>query len=278
MTNKVVRQSSKCANCANNDYQYKMNEIENKFLLVEDKFMLEMHLKQPGFTYSVCGPFTKDKRIIMQTGTGNYIYKNNLDKACFQHDMPYGKYKELTKRVESDKILRDKASKIASNPKYNGYEQGLASMVYKFFSTQVYRPLSDIKSMSNQQLADELHKPIIRKSKRRRVSSSRQYLGIWLSLYVINKEIQKRIRFWLYVIYLFSKYSWVVPIKTKSCLTIVKLFQNVLDSSKGKPNKVCADQGSDNSFKKWLEDNDKEMYSTHNEGKSVVAEKIIRAL
>ena len=74
MTNKVVRQSSKCANCANNDYQYKMNEIENKFLLVEDKFMLEMHLKQPGFTYSVCGPFTKDKRIIMQTGTGNYIY------------------------------------------------------------------------------------------------------------------------------------------------------------------------------------------------------------
>ena len=178
MTNKVVRQSSKCANCANNDYQYKMNEIENKFLLVEDKFMLEMHLKQPGFTYSVCGPFTKGKRIIMQTGTGNYIYKNNLDKACFQHDMPYGKYKELTKRVESDKILRDKASKIASSPKYNGYEQGLASMVYKVFSKQVYRPLSDIKSMSNQQLADELHKPIIRKSKRRRVSSSRQYLGI----------------------------------------------------------------------------------------------------
>ena len=76
-----------------------MNEIVNKFLLVGDKFMPEMHLKQPGFTYSACGPFTKNKEIIqkfMQTGNTNFIDKNELDKACFQHDMAYGKSKELS--------------------------------------------------------------------------------------------------------------------------------------------------------------------------------------
>ena len=71
----------------------------------------------------------------MQTENTNYIYiyKNDLDKGCFQHDMGYGKYKELTKRTESDKVLRDKAFKVSSNPKHDGYERGLASMIYKFF-------------------------------------------------------------------------------------------------------------------------------------------------
>ena len=78
-----------------------MNQIVNKFLLAEDKFMPEMHLRQPGFTYSACGPFTRNKQRIqkyMQTGDTNYIYRNALDKACFQHDMAYGKYKDLEKR------------------------------------------------------------------------------------------------------------------------------------------------------------------------------------
>ena len=113
-----------------------MDEIVNKFLLEGNKFMPEMHLKQPGFTYSAYKPFTKNKERIqklMQAGNTNAIYKNNLDKACFQHDMTYGKYKDLTKRTQSDKVLRDKAFEIASNPKYDGYERGLASMVYKFF-------------------------------------------------------------------------------------------------------------------------------------------------
>ena len=65
----------------------------------------------------------------MQTGNTNYIYKNDLDKACFQQDMPYGKYKDLTKRTESDKVLRDRSLEIVSNPKNDGYERGLASMV-----------------------------------------------------------------------------------------------------------------------------------------------------
>ena len=101
-----------------------MNEIVNKFLLVGDKFMPEMHLKQPGFTYSACDPFTKNKERIakfMQTGYTNFMYKNELDKACFQHVMAYGKSKDLVKRTYSDKVLRDKAFKIESNPKYDGY-------------------------------------------------------------------------------------------------------------------------------------------------------------
>ena len=113
-----------------------MNEIVNKFLLVGDKFMPEMHLRQPGFTYSACRPFTKNKERIQrfkETGDTNYISKNKLDKACFQHDMTYRDFKELSKRTAADKILRDRAFKIISDKKYDGYQRGLASMVYKFF-------------------------------------------------------------------------------------------------------------------------------------------------
>ena len=113
-----------------------MNEIVNKFLLVGYKFIPEMHLKQLGFTYSACGPFTEIKENIekfMQTGNINFIYRNDLDKACFQHDMAYGKSKDLVKRTQSDKVLKDKTFKIASDPKYDGYQRGLASMVYRFF-------------------------------------------------------------------------------------------------------------------------------------------------
>ena len=115
---------------------YKMDEIVNKFLLGGDKFMPEMHLKQPGFTYSTCGPFTKSKERIQQfkeTGDTSYIYKNELDKTCFQHDMAYGDFKDLERRTAFDKFLRDKAFNIAKNPKYGyGYKRGLASIVYKF--------------------------------------------------------------------------------------------------------------------------------------------------
>ena len=115
---------------------YKMNEIVNKFLLANDKFMLEMHLKQPGFTYSACGPFTKNKERIQkfkETGDTNYIYKNELDKACFRHDMAYGDFKDLARRAASDKVLRCKVFSIDKNPKYDGYQRGLTFIVYKFF-------------------------------------------------------------------------------------------------------------------------------------------------
>ena len=83
--------------------------------------MPEMHLRQPGFTYSVCGPFTKNKERIKkfkETGETSYIYKNELHKACFQHDMAYGDFKDLAKRNAANKVLRDKAFKIASDQKY----------------------------------------------------------------------------------------------------------------------------------------------------------------
>ena len=87
-----------------------MNEVVNKFLLVGDNFMPEMHLKQPGFTCSACGPFTKNKERIekfMATRNTNFIYRNELDKAFFPYDMAYGKLKGLVKRTQSDKVLRD---------------------------------------------------------------------------------------------------------------------------------------------------------------------------
>ena len=99
-----------------------MNAIVNKFLLTGDKFMLEMHLRQPGFTYSACGPFIKHRERInkfINTGDTRFIYKNDLDKACFQHDSAYSDSKDLIKRTQSDKILRDKAFNIAKNPKYD---------------------------------------------------------------------------------------------------------------------------------------------------------------
>ena len=109
-----------------------MNKIVNKFLLAGDKFMPEMHLKQPRFTYSACGPFTKKKERIQkfkEAGDTNYIYKNELNQACFQHNKAYGDFKDLARKTASYKVLRDKAFNIAKNPKYDGYLRGIASMV-----------------------------------------------------------------------------------------------------------------------------------------------------
>ena len=128
--------------------------------------MPEKHLKQPEFTYSACGPFTKNKERLekfMQTGNTDFIYKNELDKTCFQHDMADGKSKDLIKRTESDKVLKDKGFKIANNPKYDGHQRGLASVVNKFFNKK--SKWSSINE-PNYQLASELYKPIIRKFKK----------------------------------------------------------------------------------------------------------------
>ena len=108
----------------------------------------------------------------MQTGDTSYIYKNGLDKACFQHGMTYGDFKDLNRRTQSHKVLADKAFEIARNPKYDGYQRGLASMVYTFFDKKSKGAGINNKIKQNQQLANELHKPIIRKFKKRKVYSS----------------------------------------------------------------------------------------------------------
>ena len=103
--------------------------------------MPDMRLKQPGFTYSTCRPYTKNKEGMQkfkETGDSRYIYQNELDKACFQHDMAYGDFKYLTRRTASDKILRDKAFNIAKNPTYDWCQRVVASMVYNFFDKEIH--------------------------------------------------------------------------------------------------------------------------------------------
>ena len=148
-----------------------MNNIINTFLLTGDTFMPEIHLRQPQFTYSACRPFTKHKQRIQNFKQTGDIYKNELDKACFAQDAVYSDSKDLTKRTTTGKVLRNKAFNIAKDLKYDGYQRVLNSMVYKLFDKKskgsgvtTLANKSAIKSVSqNQQLAEELHKSIIRK-------------------------------------------------------------------------------------------------------------------
>ena len=167
-------------------------------------------------------------------------------------------------------------------------------MVYKFFDSKVALP--DKKSEGsgakhvntklipqNEQLAEERHKPIIRKFKKRKVYSlfKDNIWGVDLADMQLLSKYNKGIRFLLCVIDIFSKYAWVVPLKDKKGISIVKAFQSILKQSNRKPNKIWVDKGSEfyNAyFKKWLRDNNIVMHSTHNEGKSVFAERFIRTL
>ena len=108
---------------------YKLNEIVDKYLVAGDTFMPEMHLKQPGFTYSACGSFSKNKERIeklMQTGNTDFIYRNELDEVGFQHDMASRKSNDLAKRTQSDKVSKDQALKSARDPKSYRFQRGLA--------------------------------------------------------------------------------------------------------------------------------------------------------
>ena len=223
----------------------------------------------------------------MQTGNTDFIYKNELDKACFQHDMAYGKSKDLVKITQSDKALKDKAFKILSNPKYYGYQRGLASMVYKFFDKKS-RGSGISASLANKsanepsyQLENELHKPIIKKIKKRKFYASFRD-NIWrvdLADMQSLSKYNKGVKYLLCAIDLVSKYAWVIPIKDKKGTSIVNAFKKII--SKCKPNKIWIDRGSEfynKSFKDFLKINNIEIYSTYNKGKSVVAERFIRNL
>ena len=189
-----------------------MNDIVIKILSAGDKFMPEMHLIQLGFTYSACGPFTKNKVRIQkfkETGDSRYIYQNELDKACFQHDMAYEDFKDLTRRTASDKILHNKAFNIATkNPKYDEYQRGLASMFYKFFDKKTSGSGIKNEIISNKELVEELHKPILRKFKQRKVHST--FIGNIWDAYLANMQLiskfNKGFRFLLCVIDIYSKY------------------------------------------------------------------------
>ena len=99
------------------------------------------NLRPPSFTYRAFGSFPNVKEKIQQVkerGNSRYIYQNQQDKACFQHDMSYGDSRGFPSRTASNKVLRDHAFNIAKNPKYSGYQRGLASMVYKFFHKNLW--------------------------------------------------------------------------------------------------------------------------------------------
>ena len=267
-----------------------MNNLINKFLLAGDKFMPEMHLRQPQFVYSACGPFTRHKERIKEfkrTGDTRYIYRNELAKACFQHDSAYADHKDLINRTKSDKVLRYKAYDIASNPEYDGYQRDLASMVYKFFDKKStgsgFKKLKNTAKPSSSMLADELHKPIIRKINKRKVFSQFKdnIWGVDLADMQSLSRKNKGIKYLLYVIDLYSKYAFVVPLKDKKGISIVNAFDKIIKQSNRELNKIWVDQGGEfynNVFEKCLSDNDINMYSTYNEGKSVVAERFIRTL
>ena len=243
-----------------------MNNVINKFLLAGDKFMPEMHLRQPQLVYSACGPFTRLKERIKkfkQTSDTRYIYRNELDKACFQHDSAYADHKDLINRTKSDKVLRDKAYNITSNPEYDGYQRGLASMVYKFFDKKSMG--SGIMKNSSLILADELHKPFIKKFNERKVYSQFKD-NIWEVDLADMQSLSKKnegIKYLLCAIDLFSKYAFVVPLKDKKGISITNAFEKIIKQSGRKPNKIWVDQGSEfynHDFKKWLSSNDIFMY------------------
>ena len=226
-----------------------MNNLINKFLFTAEKFMPEVHLKDLKVgTYSACGTFTRHKDRInkfIKTGDTNYIYKNELVKACFAHDAAYSNFKEVKNRTAAVKFLRDKAYKIAKGPKYYGSQRGLASMVYKFFDKKTAG--SGVKSiLQNEQLADELHKPIIRKFKKRKV-----YLALkdnnWAADLVdmqVTSKFNTAFRFLLCVIDIYRKNPWAAPLKDKKGVSIVNAFQSILKNSNRKPYKIWVDKGS----------------------------------
>ena len=238
----------------------------------------------------------------METGNTDFSYRNELDKACFQHYMAYGKSKDLVKRTQSNKVLKDKAFKIASDPKYDGYQRGLASMVYKFFDKKSallnkstgsgIAALLANKSANepNYQLANEVHKPITRKFKKRKVYSffGDKISSVDLADMQSLSKYNKGIKYLMCTIDLFDKYAWVVPIKDKKGTSIVSAFENIISEGgeaepkqRRKPNKIWVDQESgfyNNAFKEFLKINNIEMYSRYNEGKSAVAERFIRTL
>ena len=168
----------------------------------------------------------------MKTGNTDFVYKNELDKACFQHDMASGKSKDLIKRTQSDKVLRDKAFKKFKKRKF-----------YSSFRDNIWGvDLADMQQLS---------------------------------------KYDKGIKYLLCTIDLFSKYALVIPLKDKKRISIANAFQKILRESNRKLNKIWTDQGSKfykNSFKDFLKINNIEIYSTFNEGKSLVVERFIRTL
>ena len=177
---------------------------------------------------------------------------------------------------------------VASNPKCDGYQRGLASLLYKFLDKKsmgsgTAKPSSLEHIAGSSILADERHKPIISKFNKRKVYSKFKdnIWGVDLADMQSLSRKNKGIKYLLCAIDLYGKYAFVIPVKDKKGISIANAFNKIIKQSNRKPNKIWVDQGGEfynNVFEKWLSDNDINMYSTYNEGKSVVAERFIRTL
>ena len=235
-----------------------------------------MYLRQIGLNCNACGSFAKNKERIQkfkETEYSRYIYQNEKYKSCLQHDMTYRGFKDLPRRKASYKILHDKAFNIGKNPKYDGYQRGLASVIYKFLDKK-YSALntsatgaikfagSGFKSgiMPNQELAEESHKPIIREFEKRKVYSS--FKGNICGTDLADMKIVSKFNKGFWVLLCVSKYACVVPLKDKKGIIITKAFLEILDESERKPNKIWVDKGSkfcNRSVRSWLQDYDIKM-------------------
>ena len=209
---------------------YKLNEIVNEFLLAGDKFMPEIHLNNLVLLIVLVVHLLKAKKGLENSCKQEIqiISRMTLIKLVFNIIWLMVNINIWLKEHNQIRVLRDKVFEIASNPKYDGYQRGLASMVYKFFDK---KSEGSIK-FSNQQLADELHKPIIRKFKRRKIYSSLKdnIWGVDLADVQLISKYNKGMRYVLCVSDIFSKYTWVVPLKEKKRVFIVSAFQNILDN------------------------------------------------
>ena len=209
---------------------------------------------------------------------GKHFYINKLDKACFAHDAAYSDSRNLAKRTISDKILKDKANEIARNRKYDGNEGAIASMVYKVFDKRTRSGVC-----VNQQLAEELHKPVIKKVKRRKVYV-RFKENIWeadlAEMGSLSSE-NKNVKYLLCAKDVFTKDAWVKPLKDEKGKIVLNALIKIVNKSNHKPNKLWVDQGRkfcNKLMQERLDNNDILMYSTHNEGKSVIPERFIKTL
>ena len=179
--------------------------------------MAEMQFRQLGFTCSACGPFKERKEIRQRKDT------KILDISSQRN-------KDLTRRTASDKTSRDKEFNIAKNSKYDWYPRALASMVYKFLVKRFQAKQLQIKNNSNKELAEELHKPIIKEFKKRKVTSPfiDNIRGADPADMQLITKCNKEIRFLLFVIYIYSKYAWAIPLKDKKWYYNYYTFQKIL--------------------------------------------------
>ena len=145
--------------------------------------------------------------------------------------MAYEDFKDLNRRTFANKVLRDKAFNITKDPKYDGYQRGLASMVYGFFDKKFSGSGIKYENISNKQLAEELHKPIIKKFNERKVHSP--FIDNVWGADLADMQLPG-----FYYVNIYSKYTCVIPLKDKKGITITNAFQKILDKSNRKPNKI----------------------------------------